>query len=111
MPFSVIHLAPGLSLEDHARAVEIAPEFVELEVDYPTLLDETGWAIRQRHDLTDAFMASCIRTLHTEENLRADLESLIGADFDARQMRMRRRIVALEQGHLVPALFIVEPSE
>jgi ubiquinone/menaquinone biosynthesis C-methylase UbiE len=110
MAFSVIYLAPGLSPKDHARAMETAPEFAESDADYPTLLVETGWVIRQRHDLTSAFKANCLRKLHTEEDLRADLERLIGVDFDARQARMRRRIAVLERGHMRRELIIVEPA-
>ncbi len=112
MAFSVIHIPLGLSAEDHARAVETAPEFTESDADYPTLLAETGWAIRQRYDLTAEFRANCIRKLRVEEGLRAELEPLTGAaDFDARQARMRRRIAVLEQRHLRRELFVVEPAE
>ncbi len=112
MAFSVIYIAPGLSAADRVRAVETAPEFTESDADYPTLLADTGWAIRQRHDLTAEFRANCIRKLHAEEGLRAELEPLTdAADFDARQARMRRRIAVLEQRHLRRELFIVEPAE
>lgn len=111
MAFSVITIAPGLSPGDHARAVETAPEFAEMGADYPTLLAGTGWATRQRHDLTAEFRANCIRKLHAEEGLRTELEPLTdAADFDARQARMRRRIAVLEQRHLRRELFIVEPA-
>ena len=111
MAFSVILIAPGLSAADHARALETAPEFAGMGADYPTLLTATGWAILERHDLTAAFRANCIRKLRAEEGLRAELEPLTGAaDFDARQARMRRRIVVLEQRHLRRELFIVEAA-
>jgi ubiquinone/menaquinone biosynthesis C-methylase UbiE len=112
MAFSVIYILPGLPSADHARAVETAPEFAESDADYPTLLAATGWAIRQRHDLTAEFMANCIQKLHAEDDLRAELELLTTtADFDARQARMRRRIAVLERRHLRRELFIVEPAE
>ncbi len=111
MAFSVIHIPPGLSAENHARALETAPEFTESDADYPTLLSATGWATRQRHDLTAAFRTNCIRKLHAEEGLRGELEPLTGAaDFDARQARMRRRIAVLGRRHLRRELFIVEPA-
>ncbi len=111
MAFSVLYIAPGLSTADHARAVETAPEFAESDDDYPTLLAATGWAIRQRHDLTAEYMASCIRKLHATEGLRAELEPLTSAaDFDANQAQMRRRIAVLEQRHMRREQFIVEPA-
>ena len=64
MAFSVIYIAEGLREDDHARAVETAPEFVESDVSYPALLAQTGWAVRERHDLTAEFMANCRRKLH-----------------------------------------------
>jgi len=111
MAFSVITIADGLSADDHARAAETAPEFAESDTSYPALLAETGWGVRQRHDLTAEFMANCIRKLNAEGEMRAELEPLIGADFDARQARMRRRIAVLERGHMRRELFIVEPAE
>jgi ubiquinone/menaquinone biosynthesis C-methylase UbiE len=112
MAFSVIYIAPRLSAADHARAVETAPELAESDTDYPTLLAATGWATRQRHDLTADFMANCIRKLQVEKDLRADLEPLYGAaEFDARHAWMRRRIPVLEQRHVRRELFIVEPAE
>ncbi len=112
MAFSVIYVSPGLSAGDHARALETAPEFAAMDADYPTLLAATGWAIRRRHDLTAEFRANCIQKLHAEDGLRAELEPLTGAaDFDARQARIRRRIVVLDQRHLRRELFIVEPAE
>ena len=112
MAFSVIYVVAGLPPGDHARALETAPELAESDADYPTLLAATGWAIRQRHDLTAEFRANCIRKLRVEESLRADLEPLTSAaEFDARQAWMRRRIAVLEQRHVQRELFIVEPAE
>ena len=111
MAFSVIHIAPGLSAADHARAADTAPEFAGSDAAYPALLAATGWAILERHDLTAEFRATCIRKLDTEAGLRAELEPLTGAaDFAARQARMRRRIVVLEKRHVRRELFIVEPA-
>jgi hypothetical protein len=92
--------------------VETAPELAASNTDYPTLLAATGWATRQRHDLTAEFRANCFRKLRVEEGMRADLERLTSAaDFDARQAWMRRRIAVLEQRNIRRELFIVEPAE
>jgi len=111
MVFSVIYIPPGLSAGDHARALETAPEFAGMNTDYPTLLAATGWATLERHDLTAAFRANCIRKLNTEDNLRAELEPLTYvADFDASQAQMRRRIAVLELRHMRREQFVVEPA-
>jgi hypothetical protein len=67
MAFSVIYIVPGLSPVDHAAAVATAPAFAESEKSYPALVAETGWTIRQRHDLTSAFMANCREKVRAEE--------------------------------------------
>lgn len=109
MAFSVIYIPPGLSPEDHARALETAPEFVESEVDYPALIAIAGWTMMARRELTGAFLRSCQQRLSLEEGLRAELLPLVGpANFDARQTRMRSRLPILEKGHLRRDLFVVQ---
>ena len=110
MAFSVLYIPPGLSPGEHARALETAPEFVESEADYPTLLAETGWALRERRDLTREFMHSCTKRLRLEAERRAELRPVMGAaEFDARQDKFRRRIPVLERGHLRRELFVAVP--
>lgn len=111
MAFSVLYIPRGLSSEDHARALETAPEFVETDVDYPTLLGETGWALLERHDLTGAFMESCQRRLRLEAELRAQLQPAVGqAELEARHDKFRRRVPVLERGNLRRDLFLVAPA-
>jgi len=111
MAFSVLYIPPGLSPEDHRRALGSAPDFVETDADYPTLLDETGWALVERHDLTRAFMESCRKRLCLEAELQAELRPVMGpAEFEARQDKYRRRIPVLERDHLRRDLFLVVPA-
>lgn len=112
MAFSVIYIPPGLSPQDHARALAAAPEFVESEMDYPRLIAITGWTMLERHDLTGAFLHSCQQTMSIEKERRAELLLLIGsADFEARQTRMRSRLPILKRGHLCRELFVVQRHE
>lgn len=112
MSFSVIYIPPGLSPEDHSRAVETAPEFVVSDADYPALLAETGWTIVDRRDLTGTFMESCRQRIRVEDDLRADMMALMAAaDLDARLDRMRRRLPVLERGHIRRDLFLVQRRE
>ena len=111
MAFSVIYIAHGLSPKDHAAAVASAPAFAESDKNYPTLVAETGWKIRQRHDLTSTFLANCRKRVCAEESMRAELEPLIGAtEFDARHSRYRRRIHALERRHIRRELFVLDAA-
>lgn len=111
MAFSVLYIPPGLSPIDYGRALETAPEFVETDVDYPTLLDETGWILLERRDLTVAFMESCRKRLHLETERQAALRSVIGPEeLEARLEKLRRRIPVLEQGLLRRDLFLAVPA-
>lgn len=111
MACSVIYVPPGLPDRDHSRAVETAPDFVEAETEYPLLFADTGWAICHRHDLTDAFADSCRNKLKAEEDLRENLEPIIGvAELARSEGRLRRRIGVLERGHLKRELFVLVPA-
>lgn len=111
MAFSVLHIPPGLSSEDHARALETAPEFVETDTDYPTLLDQTGWVLLEQRDLTGAFMESCQQRLQLEAELRAELQAAMGrAEFEERQDKFQRRMPVLERRYLRRDLFLAAPA-
>jgi len=110
MAFSVIYVAPGLGTEDHRLAVESAPEFVEAEADYRSLLEATEWKILDRRNVTAAFARSCTARLRLEQAERDVLLPLIGADeLDRREQLFGRRIAALERGLLKRELFLVAP--
>lgn len=109
MACSLMHVPPGLDSDDHARAVETAPDFVEAEAEYPVLFAATRWATLERHDLTEAFTQSCRKKLRAEEELRADLDRVVGAgELERHHARMNRRIAVLERGHLKRELFVLE---
>jgi len=111
MAFSVIYVPAGLGAEDRRLAVESAPEFVESEADYPTLLAQTEWNIVDRRDFTAAFARSCAAKLWLEQEQRDVLLPLAGAaELDRRQTLMSRRIAALERGILKRELFLAAPA-
>ncbi|MDJ1157637.1 class I SAM-dependent methyltransferase [Chelatococcus sp. SYSU_G07232] len=108
MACSLIHVPPGLDADDRARAVETAPDFVEAEAEYPVLFVATRWAVLDRLDLTEAFTQSCRAKLRAEEELRPEIERVVGAEELGRlHARMRRRIAVLERGHLKRELFVL----
>jgi ubiquinone/menaquinone biosynthesis C-methylase UbiE len=111
MAFSVIYIPTGLSQRDHAQAAATAPEFVESEADYPTLLAQTGWRILEHHDLTEVFERSCRHRLQIEAQRHEELVPLIGAtEFAARRARLEGRLSVLAQRHLRRDLFVVAPA-
>jgi ubiquinone/menaquinone biosynthesis C-methylase UbiE len=58
MVFTVIWITPGVSHDDYRRALEEAPEFAEVETDYPTLLNQTGWTVTDCLDVSEGYGSS-----------------------------------------------------
>ncbi len=109
--FTVISVAPGLSPANYGRAVENGPEFIESEVDYPTLLTQTGWELVEHLDLTKDYAASCRRQLRADEERKNALETLIGAsEFAERQVTWRSKLTAISDGLLRRELFVATRS-
>jgi len=61
MVFSVIAPAASLSASEHQAAIEFGPEFVDVDRDYALLLEQSGWRVQERIDVT-AEIAQSIRT-------------------------------------------------
>lgn len=111
MAFSVIDIPPGLPAEAHAEALETAPDFVDCEPGYAALLAETGWAVRDRQDLSGSFASACGQLLRARQARRSELAGLLGEnEFERQQARMGRRISVLERGWLSRDLYVAEPA-
>ncbi|HSG95761.1 MAG TPA: methyltransferase domain-containing protein, partial [Afifellaceae bacterium] len=96
MVFTVITAAPNLPPEDYRRAVENGPEFIESDIDYPTLLEETGWIVTGHEDVTTTYADRVRRQLEADECYSDELIALIGAnEFAERLAGWRPKLVAL----------------
>ena len=110
MVFSVIFVAPGLAPPAYRRAVENGPEFIETESDYPTLLGDADWDVRERIDVTAAYGAACGRQLAADEAHRTALEDLLGAaELAERLAGWRSKLDVIEDGHLRRYIFVAVP--
>jgi phosphoethanolamine N-methyltransferase len=111
MVFTVISLAANLSREERRKTMEVAPEFVESDTDYLTLLAQTGWTVLDSQDLTLAHAASCRRLVKAEKEHEDDVVAIIGApEYANRQARWASKIPALEDGLLRRELFVATPA-
>ena len=111
MVFSVIYVPPGLAPADHARAAAAAPEFVATDQTYPRLLTATGWEILEQADLSAELRDSSLAKIRAETAIRDDLDALEGKQaVDGRHTLLRRRIEALDRGHLRRELFVAAPA-
>jgi len=110
MVFSVILVPPGLAPEDRQRGVENGPEFIDSDRDYPTLLDETGWRVVERRDITADYAVSCGRQLEADLAHADDLRALVGpAEYAERVAGWRSKRDAIGEGLLRRELFTVAP--
>lgn len=109
MVFTVISIAPGLTLTDHKRAVNAGPPFVESALDYPTLLRQTRWKITERIDLTREYAQTYRRLLRVEQAHADKLSEFFGpAEFSKRMVGRRATIEIIEGGLLRRELFVVD---
>ncbi len=58
MVFTVIALTTPLTEVERGIAIECGPPFVDAPDDYAVLLDQSGWLLQERTDLTAAFLQS-----------------------------------------------------
>ena len=111
MVFTVISVTPGLSGEDYRRAVENGPEYIESDIDYPSLLHQTGWTVLDYQDITLDYVASCRRQLRADEERKDALTMLIGVtEFDERLADWRSKLSVLNEGLLRRQLFVATPT-
>jgi len=110
MVFTVVSVTPGLTEKQHERALANGPEFVESEIDYPTLLSNTGWTLFETVDLTDGYAESCQRQLDADLEHGRELAELIGdAEYTQRLESWRSNIAALGDGLLRRHLYASAP--
>lgn len=111
MVFTVIWITPGLSRDDYRRAREQAPEFGEVETDYPTLLGQAGWVVTVCLDLTEGYASTVRGFMRADGEFKEDLKALLGAtEFADRQAGWQSELRAIEEGLLRRDLFVVRPA-
>ena len=109
MVFSVISIAPGLSATDYKRAVEVGPPFIESAMDYPSILQQTGWTITDCIDLTVEYAQTHRRLLHEQEARADELSRVLGAAELSEWMVAKRATTdAIEAGLLRRELFVAD---
>lgn len=89
MLFSVISPAPSLPEADYRVAVEAGPPHVEAADDYAVLIDQAGWRMSQRIDVTDEYGKSLRTLARAIRELVDELIEAVGVD-EYDEMRQRR---------------------
>ena len=106
MVFSVIALAASLSASERQIAIESGPGFVDADGDYALLLEQSGWGVQERIDVTAEF-AQTIRNSLEAMKLRVEaLTAVLGVDeFANRVTRQQGTLAAVDRGLLKREIF------
>ncbi len=109
MLFSVIAPAPALSESALQEALAAGPPFVDVDGDYDHLLDQSGWRVVERIDVTGQHLQS-LQILVRNMDVGADeLTVALGADELAAQKQRREfQISAVERGLLKREVFLTQ---
>ena len=111
MVFTVISMAANLSPAQREDTLAVAPEFVESDTDYLTMLEQTGWSVIEYLDLSDAYKASCRRQVKAMRENKDDVVAITGqSDFEIRFAEYSSKGSALDDGRLRRELFVVSAT-
>jgi ubiquinone/menaquinone biosynthesis C-methylase UbiE len=107
MAFSVIAPAPELSETERAFAIESGPDFVDVGADYAALLEQAGWRVVQRIDVTTVF-AESIRTALQLMTKRADalIEAMGAQEYRDLMQQRHARLAGVEREVLKREIFV-----
>jgi len=110
MHFSVILPALGLSPPEQQEVLELGPPFIDVPGGYETLLEESGWCIQERINVSPAFRQSLQSLVRGMQSNTPALQEAFGANELARQSRRReRQIEILERGLMQRVIYITSP--
>lgn len=107
MHFSVIEPVAGISPANRRRVSDTGPPFVDIESSYPALLDETGWQVEQRIDVSTAY-ADSLAKLAAGLAERPELKAAYGVESAEEARRHREDQLALVRAGLMQrVIFLV----
>jgi SAM-dependent methyltransferase len=112
MVFTVIAPAPSLTDSERQIAIESGPVFVDVPGDYAVLLDQAGWCLHERSDVTAAFSQSMRAELAGMRARTGALVKVFGLDeFAERLKHLQATIAAVGAGLLRRELFVARAGQ
>jgi len=100
MAFFTITVAPGLTREDHARAVRTGPFRVAADHDMPTLLTRAGFTDVRETDVTEQYLSTAMTWLRVRDEHHGDLERIDPERLAQQQRDMTEAVAAIRAGLL-----------
>jgi len=112
MVFTVIAPAPSLSDPERQIAIASGPIFVDVADDYAVLLDQCGWRLHERTDVTAEFSQSMRAELEGMRTRTDALGKVFGLDeLTERIKHVQATIAAVEAGLLRRELFVARAGQ
>ena len=109
MTFTTISLAPSLPATERGIAMGSGPRFMDSEEDYAALLRQSGWSLRERIDLTSAYLSSMWSELDGMKARADALTQVFGqAEFTRRMQRQQAAVAAIDAGFVRRELFVAQ---
>ncbi len=111
MVFSVILIAPGLNDADYAVAADGGPTFIETDIPYPDMLEQSGWRIAGHIDQTADYFDTFRQMYDLERANEDELIRLRGAD-GAQDLLAHREatLISVDRNLLRRELFSLAPA-
>jgi len=104
--FRIFAPAAALSEAERRFAIESGPEFVDVDGDYPALLEQSDWCVAQRIDVTNVFAQSIRTSLHLMSARAGALVETLGAEhYRERVNRRQATLAGLERRMLQREIF------
>lgn len=95
MHFSVILPAEDLSSAEYEDVLQTGPPFVGLDGNYPDMLQESGWGVENRQDVTEEYRQSLQRLVDGIHENAEELSELLGAEDVVSKRKHREDQIAL----------------
>ena len=108
--FSVIWIPEELSREDHDRAIEAGPPFIDAPGDYADLLQETGWQLIERTNVTPEYRQSLAALVEALRNDAALREALGDDKISESRERRQEQVDSIDAGLLRREIFLAVAS-
>lgn len=111
MAFIVISITPDLDAKCHQRAGDNGPKYITVASEYPPLLQQAGWRIEHRIDVTAAYEDTTGSYVRAWETHKERLVDVVGHDYLAGRLHgYRAKLAAIEDRLLMRELYVVRPA-
>jgi len=110
MHFSVNLPAPNISPSEYQEALDVGPPFVDAPVGYEPLLQESGWHILDRIDLSSEYRQTLQTLVDGLTNNTPQLQAAFGDEFVSQRQRREDQVALIERSILQREVFVTSAN-